>query len=266
MPGNDGGATARSEQAAVSATQLSKSYGSHLVLDRLSFEIPAGRIFGFLGPNGAGKTTTLGCLTGLLEPSSGEVRLLGSRFDRNSVSLKRRIGVMPQELALFDQLYAHEFLLFNAEVFGMSRTLAKERIDELLLALDLGEGSFRKPLCDFSTGMRKKVAFAAAVLHVPDILFLDEPFEGIDPQGVANMKGWLRAYVSRGKTVFLTSHILETVERLCDEAAIIHGGALAWRGALSPSAGLEVEGRRFSSLEELFLKITDGRTQPLSWL
>jgi len=251
--------------AAIETDALRKAYGTRVAVDGLSLKVRTGRIFGFLGPNGAGKTTTMGCLTGVLRPSSGAIRLLGEPMTPDSAALKRQIGVMPQDLALFDQLYAHELLLFTADVYGVEAALAKARIGELLLAMDLATERVKR-LADFSTGMRKKVAFAAAVIHAPEILFLDEPFEGIDPQGVAMLKQWLRRYVERGRTVFMTSHIMETVERFCDEVAIIKDGQVVWRSEGRPLERPELDGQAFETLEALFLHVTGGTSPPLEWL
>jgi ABC-2 type transport system ATP-binding protein len=247
---------------------LTKKYGGITAVDDLSLEVSAGRLFGFLGPNGAGKSTTIGCLTGLLEPTSGTIRLLGGAMTRDTVELKRHIGVMPEGLALFDQLRAPEFLAFNARMFGLDEKAVRGRVGELLEAMDL-KSALQRPLREYSAGMRKKVAFAAAVIHGPEILFLDEPFESIDPAAAAMMKEWLRRYVAGGRTVFMTSHVLETVERLCDDVGIIHNGRLAWRGGLKglgDGGGIECDGRRFTTLEELFLHIAGEQHRALSWL
>jgi len=254
--------------AAIETEGLVKRYGSLTAIDSLSLSIPIGGIFGFLGPNGAGKSTTIGCLTGLLDPTEGEVKLFGERLTRNSVDLKRRIGVMPEGLALFDQLYAHEFLAFAARMFGLDEPIVRQRVEELLEVMDL-TGAYRKRLAEYSTGMRKKVAFAAAIIHRPEILFLDEPFESIDPAATAMMKDWLRQFVAGGRTVFMTSHVLETVERLCDAVAIIKQGRLAWRGEVGQLANggtIEFDGRRFNTLEAIFLHIVGERRGRLDWL
>ena len=255
-------------QIAISVENLTKRYGELLAVDQLSLRVPAGRLFGFLGPNGAGKSTTIGCLTGLIDPTSGAIRLLGDEFTTDSAELKRRIGVMPEGLALFDHLYAHEFLAFNARMYGLDEQVVRERVEELLTVMDL-TSAYRKRLAEYSTGMRKKVAFAAAIIHRPEILFLDEPFESIDPAGVAMLKDWLRRFVAGGRTVFMTTHVLETVERLCDDVAIINAGRLAWRGdvgRLANGGTLECDGRQFNTLEALFLHLVGEKYGRLDWL
>ncbi len=251
---------------AIEISNLRKEYGAIVAVEDLSLNVPAGCFFGFLGPNGSGKSTTIGCLTGLLDPTKGAIRLLGEPL---FVATKRRIGVMPETLGLFDALYAHEFLAFQARMFGLDESTTRRRVEELLDALELsGEG--KKPLADFSAGMRKRVAFAAAVIHTPDILFLDEPFESIDPSGVALMKNLLRRVTAQGRTVFMTTHVLETVERLCDRVAIIKmPGKLVWEGditALAEDRTIEFQGEHFRTLEELFLHIAGERYAALEWL
>jgi ABC-2 type transport system ATP-binding protein len=256
------------EAMAINIQNLTKDFGEVRAVDNLSLAVPRGKLFGFLGPNGAGKSTTIGCLTGLLDPTAGRIELLGEAFTDDSVQLKRRIGVMPEGLALFDQLYAHEFLTFNARMYGLDEATIRERVEQLLSVLDLNL-NMRARLADFSTGMRKKVAFAAAIIHRPEILFLDEPFESIDPSSVAMLKDWLRGFVDGGRTVFMTTHVLETVERLCDEVAIINAGRIVWQGNLGDLANggaLTHAGERFKTLEALFLRLVGERYERLEWL
>jgi ABC-2 type transport system ATP-binding protein len=253
---------------AIAVSHLVKKYGQVVAVEDLSLRVAKGRMFGFLGPNGSGKSTTIGCLTGLLDPTAGEVEILGERFTANSAALKRRLGVMPENLGLFEPLYAHEFLAFVARMFGLDEVTTRKRVQELLAALELEDS--RKTLSEYSTGMRKRVAFAAAVIHSPEVLFLDEPFESIDPAGVALLKQWLRRFTEQGRTVFITSHVLETVERLCDEVAIItRPGKLVWQGditVLAADGAIEFHGQQFRALEQLFLHLTGERYADLNWL
>ncbi len=253
---------------AIRVNNLVKRYGEALAVDDLSLTVPQGSMFGFLGPNGSGKSTTIGCLTGLLDPTAGSIEILGGRFTAESAGLKRRMGVMPETLGLFDPLYAHEFLGFVARMYGLEEPIVRQRVTELLAALELTDE--RKTLAEFSTGMRKRVAFAAAVIHSPEVLFLDEPFESIDPAGVALLKQWLRRFTEQGRTVFITSHVLETVERLCDRVAIItKPGKLVWQGDITALAGdgtVRYDGRDFESLEALFLHLTGEKSAELNWL
>jgi ABC-2 type transport system ATP-binding protein len=253
---------------AIRTTNLVKKYGQELAVENLSLAVPAGTMFGFLGPNGSGKSTTIGCMTGLLDATSGEIELLGQRFTADNAGIKRRIGVMPETLGLFEPLYAHEFLAFVARMFGLDEATTRRRVTELLEALELTDRS--KTLSEYSTGMRKRVAFAAAVIHRPEVLFLDEPFESIDPAGVSLMKQWLRRFTEQGRTVFITSHVLETVERVCQEVAIItRPGKLVWQGditALANDGAVVCNGQEFRALEPLFLHLTGERYADLKWL
>jgi len=253
---------------AIRITDLVKKYGTVTAVEGLSLTVAPGTMFGFLGPNGSGKSTTIGCLTGLLDPTAGQIEILGQRFDAESADIKRRMGVMPETLGLFDPLYAHEFLAFVARMYGLNEATTRQRVTELLDALELTDTS--KTLHDYSTGMRKRVAFAAAVIHSPEVLFLDEPFESIDPAGVALMKQWLRRFTEQGRTVFMTSHVLETVERFCHQVAIITSpGKLVWQGdvtVLAKDGAIGHDGQAFRALEPLFLHLTGQRYADLRWL
>jgi ABC-2 type transport system ATP-binding protein len=253
---------------AIRVSNLVKKYGKVVAVENLSLNVRRGSMFGFLGPNGSGKSTTIGCLTGLLDPTAGEVEILGERFTTESAGLKRRMGVMPETLGLFEPLYAHEFLLFIGRMFGLDETTTRKRVTELLAALELTDTS--KMLSEYSTGMRKRVAFAASVIHAPEVLFLDEPFESIDPAGVSLMKQWLRRFTEQGRTVFITSHVLETVERLCEEVAIVtKPGKLVWQGditVLGRDGAIEHDGKQFHALEPLFLHLTGEHYTDLNWL
>jgi ABC-2 type transport system ATP-binding protein len=255
---------------AIQISGLRKQYGKTVAVENLSLTVPAGSFYGFLGPNGAGKSTTIGCLTGLLDATSGQISLLGQQFNGDAGALKKRIGVMPENLGLFEALYAHEFLAFQARMYGLDESTARKRITELLEAMELTDQG-KKPLSEFSAGMRKRVAFAAAIIASPEILFLDEPFESIDPAGVAIMKQWLNRLISQGRTIFLTTHVLESVERLCNRVAIIKKpGNLIWEGDITPLANgrpIIFEDREFRTLEDLYLHVSGERaTAPLAWL
>jgi ABC-2 type transport system ATP-binding protein len=255
-------------ESAIRISNLVKKYGTVVAVENLSLDVRRGAMFGFLGPNGSGKSTTIGCLTGLLDPTAGEVEILGEHFTTESAALKRRMGVMPETLGLFEPLYAHEFLAFIGRMFGLDEATTRKRVTELLAALELTDSS--KMLSQYSTGMRKRVAFAASVIHAPEVLFLDEPFESIDPAGVSLMKQWLRRFTEQGRTVFITSHVLETVERLCDEVAIVtKPGKLVWHGditILARDGAIEFDGKQFHALEPLFLHLTGERYTDLNWL
>jgi ABC-2 type transport system ATP-binding protein len=214
---------------AIETSSLSRRFGAQLAVDGIDLRVPRGSFYGFLGENGAGKSTTISMLTGVLSPTSGSMRVLGHE---PGIETKRRIGVVPDGLLLFDRLTGREHLVFVARLFGLSRAEAGRRADELLEAMELSQDG-RKLLGDYSFGMRKKVALAAALIHGPELLFLDEPFEGVDAVAKAALTKLLADLVARRRlTVFLTSHVLEVVERLCDSVGIIHRGRLVAQGSL----------------------------------
>jgi ABC-2 type transport system ATP-binding protein len=251
---------------AIEICGLTKHFGQLRALAGLDLNIATGTIFGLVGPNGAGKSTAINCMTGLWKQTSGSIRLLGEIFTPDSTDLKRRIGVMPEGLALFDQLYAEEFLRFQARIYGVDSERAGSLAHELLDNLDLT--SARTRLIEFSTGMRKKVAFAAAIIHRPAILFLDEPFEGMDAGTVSRLKEWLRNFASHGGTVLLTTHVLETIENLCTAAAIIREGRQVWESPSNLPAlreGLLHQGRKFPTLEALYLEVTESGKTRFNW-
>jgi ABC-2 type transport system ATP-binding protein len=252
---------------------LRKQYGELAAVDGLDLEVPAGSLFGFLGPNGAGKSTTIRILTGLAAKTSGEVSVLGYDLDREPVAIKERIGVVPEELALFDRLTAAEYLTFVGRMYGVDKGTIAHRRSELLELMEL-PASGKKLIVDFSHGMKKKLAFAAAILHQPRLLFLDEPFEGIDAIASRMLKELMQQLCARGVTIFVTSHILEIVERLCSQIAIIHRGKLVAQGSLSElQRGVAVASSTIAAeratLEEIFLSLVEHdreRRPTLSWM
>jgi ABC-2 type transport system ATP-binding protein len=193
---------------------LKKVYGSVAAVDGVDLEVPRGSFFGFLGPNGAGKSTTIRMLTGLIPADSGTVEILGLQLPQDELEIKKRIGLVPDESLLFDRLTGAEFLEFVGRMYGLDRKTAIERAAGLLDLLELAND--RKIIGEYSKGMRKRVAMAASLIHHPELFLMDEPFEGVDAVGARLMKDILMDQVRRGATVFLTSHVLEVVERLCD--------------------------------------------------
>src|SRR5262245_53901580 len=249
---------------AVETRGLARTFGSLRAVDGIDLRVPAGSLYGFLGPNGAGKSTTIKCLTGLLRPSAGEMRILGIDPVADPVSVKRRIGVVPEDLALFERLTATETLMFIGQVHGMADETFKARSADLLSLMDLN-GAATTLVADFSHGMRKKLALAAALLPAPRLLFLDEPFEGIDAVASRQIKDLLHAFVARGGTVFLTSHILEIVERLSTHIGVIANGKLIAQGPIDDiRAGTHGTG----TLEEMFIDMVGGEraAADLNWL
>lgn len=246
---------------AVSIRGLKKSFGAKVAVRGVDLEIPAGTFFGIVGPNGAGKTTTLRMTTGLLRPDAGEVSVDGIDVWRDTVEAKRRIGVLPEQLQLFDRLTASELLTYVGLLRSMDEATVLSRSRELLDVLGLTSAA-GVAVTDFSQGMRKKIGLACALLHAPRVLFLDEPFESVDPVSARTLRAVLRRYVASGGTVVLSSHVMDTVERLCDHVAVIHEGRVVAAGTTSAVRG----GR---DLEEVFAELV-GATRSaevgLDWL
>jgi ABC-2 type transport system ATP-binding protein len=264
----------------ISTQSLTRRFGELIAVDGVNLRVAPGQFFGFLGPNGAGKSTTIKMLTGLLAPSSGRIEILGLDLNTHPAEVKRQIGVVPEGMALFGRLTGAEFLTFAGRMYGLDRETAAKRAAELLDFMQLADQP-RKLVTDYSHGMQKKLAMAAAVIHGPKILFLDEPFEGVDAIAAGTLKAMLQRMIARGATIFLTSHVLEIVERLCSHLAIIHQGHLVAQGSLEElRAGVEAQtpapsdngtqpsGEKLT-LEEIFLRIVGGgrpADQELSWL
>ena len=260
-------------------------FGQLVAVNNVNLRVAPGQFFGFLGPNGAGKSTTIKMLTGLLAPSAGRIEVLGFDLTANPVELKRQIGVVPEGMALFGRLTGAEYLNFVGRMYGLDRLTAAKRTAELLEFMQLADQP-KALVTDYSHGMQKKLALAAAVIHGPKILFLDEPFEGVDAIASGTLKAMLQRMISRGATIFLTSHVLEIVERLCSHVAIINRGLLVAQGSLEDlRAGVEAQSAALHlvdapggaapppgeklTLEEIFLRIVGGSRlagQELSWL
>src|SRR6202012_258767 len=271
-------------EPAILTENLTRTFGALTAVDGVNLSVATGQFFGFLGPNGAGKSTTIKMLTGLLAPTSGRVRLLGTDFAADPIAVKRQIGVVPEGMGLFERLTGAEYLNFVGQMYGLDRETSKRRSDELLHFMQLDDRP-KSVIADYSHGMQKKLALAAAVIHGPRILFLDEPFEGVDALAAGALKALLARMTERGVTIFLTSHVLEIVERLCSHVAIIHRGRLVAQGSLeelragveaqtpvvsddAADAGIIRSGQKLT-LEEIFLRLVGGehRTeQELSWL
>ena len=230
-------------------------------VDGVDLEVPRGSFFGFLGPNGAGKSTTIRMLTGLIPADSGSIEILGYRLPEQELEIKRRIGLVPDESLLFDHLTGGEFIEFVGRIYGLERSTARERSRELLDLFELSDAS-RKLIAEYSKGMRKRVAMAAALIHRPQLFLMDEPFEGVDAVGARLMKDILLEQVRHGATIFLTSHVLEVVERLCDRVAIINQGKLVREGSMEELRGSS------ETLEDAFVRAVGVVTMrdTLDWL
>ncbi|HXT70675.1 MAG TPA: ABC transporter ATP-binding protein [Vicinamibacterales bacterium] len=248
---------------AIDTTDLTRDFGTFRAVDHLSLRVERGCFYGFLGPNGAGKSTTIKMLTGLLAPTSGVMRILGEDVSdpARALAVKRRIGVVPENLALFDNLTAREHLTFVGRMYGLPPDTIRKRSDELLSMMDLVRDGGKLTM-EFSHGMKKKLALASALLPNPDLLFLDEPFEGVDAVASRVLRDTLKATVGHGATVFLTSHVLEIVEKLCTDVGIIARGHLVHQGRMDAL-------RAAGSLEDTFLSVVGSGpdSEPkLSWL
>lgn len=246
---------------ALEVRQLTKLYGLKAAVDSLELSVPRGCFFGFLGPNGAGKTTTIKMLMGLAPPTSGSISILGRPMPQDAVAIKQRIGLVPDESLLFDHLTGPEYLEFVGRIYGLPRATARERTRELLALFELDDAP-RKLIAEYSKGMRKRAAMAAALIHRPELFLMDEPFEGVDAVGARLMKELLLDQVRHGATIFLTSHVLEVVERLCDRVAIIHHGRLVVDGVIDDlRSGSE-------TLEDIFVRVVgvERTTETLDWL
>jgi ABC-2 type transport system ATP-binding protein len=249
---------------AIETSGLTRDFGKFRAVNELNLHVESGRFYGFLGPNGAGKSTTIKMLTGLLAPTAGAMRILGEDVSDpgRALEVKRRVGVVPENLALFDNLTAREYLTFIGRMYLLPRDTVRNRSDELLAMMDLAHEE-KKLTLEFSHGMKKKLSLAAALIPNPDLLFLDEPFEGVDAVASRVLRDTLKQCVARGGTVFLTSHVLEIVEKLCSDVGIIAQGKLVHQGTM------EELRRDGSSLEDKFLAVVGGDThevQKLSWL
>lgn len=260
---------------------LCRRFGDFTAVDDVNLEVAPGQFFGFLGPNGAGKSTTIKMLTGLLAPTSGEMEILGMDLVKNGPEVKSHIGVVPEGMGLFVRLTGSEYLNFVGRMYGLDRFTTAKRAAELLEFMELADEP-KKLIADYSHGMQKKLAMAAAVIHSPKILFLDEPFEGVDAIASGTLKAMLQRMISNGATIFLTSHVLEIVERLCSHVAIINHGKLVAQGSMEElRTGVVARatvgeggpaainpGQRLT-LEEMFLRIVGGARsteQELQWL
>ncbi len=250
---------------AIVTRALVRTFDDFRAVDGIDLHVPRGSFYGFLGPNGAGKSTTIKCLTGLLPPSGGDIEILGLDPLQEPLAVKRQVGVVPEDLALIERLTGLETLQFVGRVYGIAREQIRDRSAELLTLMDLTDAAGSQ-VVDYSHGMRKKIALSAALLPAPRLLFLDEPFEGIDAVASRQIRSLLRSYTAGGGTVFLTSHILEIVEKLSTHIGIIHRGRLVAQGS---TAELKTAGGRSGTLEELFLdRVGAGADEDavLDWL
>ena len=247
-------------QPALVIRGLTKFFGQLCAVNQLDLDIPLGSMYGFVGPNGAGKTTALSMVTGMLKPDAGQIWVSGVNVWENLTAVKSRIGVLPDRLRLFDRLSGQELLTYTGLLRGMDKTTVAQRSSDLLVALGLADDA-RKAVADYSAGMSKKIGLACAVIHAPSLLVLDEPFEAIDPVSSRAIADILRGFTRDGGTVILSSHVMDTVQRLCDHIAVIAHGSLLAAGTVGDvAAGMDLETR--------FIQLVGGapKQSELTWL
>ncbi|RJL30517.1 ABC transporter ATP-binding protein [Bailinhaonella thermotolerans] len=241
---------------------LHKAFGEHVAANRVSLTVQPGSFYGLVGPNGAGKTTTLSMAVGLQRPDAGRSLVFGVDVWRDPLAAKRLMGVLPDGLALPERLTGRELLTYLGTLSGLDPATVERRASELLDVMELSGSAERTLVIDYSTGMRKKIGLASALLHGPRLLVLDEPFEAVDPVSAATLKNILRRFVAGGGAVLLSSHVMALVEQLCDTVAVMAGGVVAAEGPLD-----EVRGGR--TLEEAFVELVGADVsggEGLSWL
>jgi ABC-2 type transport system ATP-binding protein len=258
-----------SSEYAIVTRDLNRVFGQKVAVNQLNLTVKRGEFFGFLGPNGAGKSTTIKMIVGQLRPSSGQIWVGDIDVWKDPLKVRSIIGVLPEQLNLYERLTGREFINFAGHMYGVPASEIRKRSEELLRLLDLQEDA-NKLVVDYSVGMRKKIALAAAIMHRPQVLFLDEPFEGIDPVSSRVIRDILRELTQHGTTIFFSSHIMEVVERLCTRVGIINQGTLVAEGSLqelrerAASSGEDKD----ATLEDIFLNVIGVREEQhnLSWL
>jgi ABC-2 type transport system ATP-binding protein len=254
-------------QVAVVARELLQVFGQKTAVNRLNLSVGRGEFFGFLGPNGAGKSTTIKMFTGLLRPTAGQAYVGGINVWREQLRARALMGVLPEYLNLYERLSGREFLTFAGHMYGLPAAQIQSRAEELLHVLTLSDDA-EKLVIDYSVGMRKKIALAAALIHRPEVLFLDEPFEGIDPVSSRTIREILNDLTRHGTTIFFSSHIMEVVERLCTRVGIINQGVLVAEGTLEELRSRASGAGRDATLEDVFMKVIGAQEEApnLSWL
>ena len=246
--------------AAVEIRGLAKLFDDKVAVDRINLTIPSGSFYGLVGRNGAGKTTTISMVTGMLQPTEGTALIRGIDMWSEPLKAKAHLGVLPDGVHLFDKLTGEQLITYSGYLHGIDKETVASRVKDLLAAMDLTDAAGRA-VADYSAGMTKKIALAAALIHAPSVLILDEPFEAVDPVSAANIQDILRGFVASGGTVIISSHVMDLVQRLCDHVAVMDSGRIL-------AAGTVDEVRAGVSLEERFVQLVGGRTssEGLSWL
>lgn len=253
-------APAAGSRPAIEIRGLTKAFGQKVAVDRINLDIPSGSFYGLVGRNGAGKTTTISMVTGMLMPSEGTAYVRGIDMWTDPLKAKAHLGVLPDGVHLFDKLTGEQLITYSGYLHGIDKETVASRVKDLLTAMDLTDAAGRA-VADYSAGMTKKIALAAALVHAPSVLILDEPFEAVDPVSAANIQDILRGFVASGGTVIISSHVMDLVQRLCDHVAVMDSGRIL-------AAGTVDEVRAGMSLEERFVQLVGGRTssEGLSWL
>jgi ABC-2 type transport system ATP-binding protein len=254
-------------QFSVVAERLTKRFATTTAVDSVDLAVRPGEFFGFLGPNGAGKSTTIKMLCGLTRPTSGRALVLGRDVAAEPVAVKAQIGVLPEEVNTYERLSGWELLQFTGRMHGLPRRDVEERAADLLRVVEITDDDRHKMVVDYSMGMRKKVALACALLHSPRVLFLDEPFNGIDAVTSDVLRRILLKLTERGVTIFFSSHVLEVVEKLCTRLAIIHKGRLVAVGTL-PEIRVATGHAPDAPLHDIFVQVVGGKTDrgDVAWL
>ena len=237
---------------AIEIRGLTKAFGQKVAVDRINLDIPSGSFYGLVGRNGAGKTTTISMVTGMLKPNEGTAYVRGIDMWADPLKAKAHLGVLPDGVHLFDKLTGEQLITYSGYLHGIDKETVASRVKDLLAAMDLTDAAGRA-VADYSAGMTKKIALAAALVHAPSVLILDEPFEAVDPVSAANIQDILRGFVASGGTVIISSHVMDLVQRLCDHVAVMDSGRIL-------AAGTVDEVRAGMSLEERFVQLVGGRT------
>ncbi|TQS75401.1 ABC transporter ATP-binding protein [Ornithinibacillus gellani] len=245
-------------EKAIQISGLTKAYGRNEAVKHIHLDVQKGELFGFLGPNGAGKTTTIKMMTGLLEPSEGTIELNGVDIWKEPIKAKQLISYVPDQPNLYPKLTGWEYLEFISSVFRMEKDTYEKNANELLAIFGLKDRA-DELIESYSHGMKQKIAICGALVHDPDILFLDEPTVGLDPKSARNLKNLLRSRCDDGMTVFITTHILEIAEQMCDRIGIISHGDIIALGTMDELRALE--GGSAGSLEDIFLELTGDEAQ-----
>jgi len=241
----------------IEARGLSRRFSDVVAVDGLDLRVPEGIIYGFLGPNGAGKSTTIKMLTCLLAPTKGDAFVCGHDIHRDPLAVKRSVGVVPEELGLYERLTGAEQIELVARLYGLDRDEIARRRAPLLQMLGLADDA-DKMVLDYSSGMRKKTALACALIHAPQVLFLDEPFSGVDPVSTSTIKRLLRRMVDeRRTTVFFSTHVMELAQAFCDRVGIIHKGRLVAEGSI-PELREQAHAPADAPLEDVFVRLVGG--------